>query len=85
MHSTSSAIADVVVLLLFIIINAIGRERFPKRIQSALEKTGRKLIRWRRENPIVSLGFIPTPGEKERRDAILDWLDRTEASLRNGG
>ena len=69
-------LAIIAILCICLLVYATGREIMPKRMQSALEKAGRKLLRWRRENPIVSLQFDSAPSENQRQDAILDWLDR---------
>lgn len=79
------AIGVAALVLICILIPAIPWERLPKRVQSRLEKAVRKMIRWLRENPVVSLESDPAPDENERRDAILDWLSRPEANLGNGG
>ncbi len=85
MRSASSVQVVVGLLLLAMIIHTIGWDELPKRVQSLLEKAGHKITRWRRENPIVSLKSDLTPRDKQRKDAILDWLNRTEDGLRSGG
>ena len=81
----TSILTVMALICVYALVHVIGRERLPKRIQSELEKAGRKMLRWRRENPIVSFEFDPTLSENQRRNAILDWLGRPEANLRNGG
>lgn len=85
MHSTNSTFGVVALLLLFMIIDVVGWERLPNRTQSQLKKVGCKLIRWRRENPTVNLEVYPAPGEKQRQNTILNWLDRKEVNPINGG
>jgi hypothetical protein len=84
MHSKNSALAFIAIVFVIMIIDAIGWKRLPKPIRFGLEKAGRKLVRLQRENPMVSLELHHAPGERQRQDAILDWLDRTEANRRNG-
>ncbi|MFC1956839.1 hypothetical protein ACFLVY_00895 [Chloroflexota bacterium] len=81
----TSILNTIALICVCVLIHAIGWENLPKNVQSELEKAGRKLIRWRRENPVVSLDFDPAQGENQRRDAILNWLGRPEVNLRNGG
>ena len=81
----TSILSTIVIICVCVVIHTIGWERLPKRIQSGLEKAGRKLVRWRRENPIIRFELSLAPGEKQRQDAILDWLNQMKASLKNGG
>ncbi len=85
MHRTSSVFAVVVVLLLLMIIDAIGFKRLSIHTQSKIAKIARKIVRLRQDNALVNLKFVRTTCEKQRRDAILDWLGRTEGNLMNEG
>ena len=84
MNLNSSEFGVIALLLLIMIINAIGLERVPKRVQSGIAIVGRKIIKLRGENPIVSLESYLIPGTNERQNAILDWLRRSEINLRSG-